>query len=312
MKTIFTIMILLTSCQITVAQLDPNNFATEVTEYVQGDGITKDFISNQYFNDPTSALGRPTIDSTGDGWFVPTSQPVPLVAAFPAFRSFEIVSIGTGGHLTLKFGKKVENNPNNPFGIDLIVFGNAMLGGGGWSYNTNPENFFVSSGIYAENAIISVAQNPQGPWYDYINGPFGDSYAPTFGRVYDPENIETSLGAWNQWWAEPTDPTMPLDPAVTANTLNGKTMAQVSQLFGKSAGGTGFDLAESGFQWIQYIKIQSNGTTPEIDAVAAVDPGYCGDKNHPYPTGDINKDCIVNIEDFAILANNWLEQTWIY
>ena len=78
-----------------------------------------------------------------------------------------------------------------------------------------------------------------------------------------------------------------------------------------AAGGTGFDLKESGFQWIQYIKIEG-GSTPEIDAVAAVDPGQCGDENHPYPTGDLNEDCIVNIEDFAILANNWLTQTWIY
>jgi len=32
----------------------------------------------------------------------------------------------------------------------------------------------------------------------------------------------------------------------------------------------------------------------------------CGDPNHPYPTGDLNQDCVVNFKDVAVLANNWL------
>jgi hypothetical protein len=32
----------------------------------------------------------------------------------------------------------------------------------------------------------------------------------------------------------------------------------------------------------------------------------CGDLNHPYPGGDANHDCVVNLEDLAILADNWL------
>jgi len=30
---------------------------------------------------------------------------------------------------------------------------------------------------------------------------------------------------------------------------------------------------------------------------------------HPYPLGDLNKDCRVNLADLAILANNWLNST---
>jgi len=35
----------------------------------------------------------------------------------------------------------------------------------------------------------------------------------------------------------------------------------------------------------------------------------CGDQDHPYPVGDLSKDCRVNLEDFAKLASTWLECT---
>ena len=35
----------------------------------------------------------------------------------------------------------------------------------------------------------------------------------------------------------------------------------------------------------------------------------CGDPNHPYPIGDLNKDCRVDLLDLAILASHWLECT---
>ncbi|MDH4242013.1 MAG: hypothetical protein OEW48_20830, partial [Phycisphaerae bacterium] len=31
----------------------------------------------------------------------------------------------------------------------------------------------------------------------------------------------------------------------------------------------------------------------------------CGNATHPYPTGDINKDCYVDYTDFAIMGNQW-------
>ncbi|MHC4642311.1 MAG: GLUG motif-containing protein [Planctomycetota bacterium] len=37
--------------------------------------------------------------------------------------------------------------------------------------------------------------------------------------------------------------------------------------------------------------------------------GVCGDMVHPYPPGDVNKDCMVNFYDIAIVAGHWLECT---
>lgn len=35
----------------------------------------------------------------------------------------------------------------------------------------------------------------------------------------------------------------------------------------------------------------------------------CGDLDHPYPPGDTNKDCYVDIRDLAVMASSWLECT---
>jgi hypothetical protein len=35
----------------------------------------------------------------------------------------------------------------------------------------------------------------------------------------------------------------------------------------------------------------------------------CGDAFHPYPIGDLSRDCIVNFLDLAIMAEHWLEQS---
>lgn len=35
----------------------------------------------------------------------------------------------------------------------------------------------------------------------------------------------------------------------------------------------------------------------------------CGDSNHLYPLGDLNRDCRVNLTDLAIIVSNWLSCT---
>lgn len=51
-----------------------------------------------------------------------------------------------------------------------------------------------------------------------------------------------------------------------------------------------------------------NGTPPIVDMGAYerwID--ICGDINHPYPKGDLNFDCIVNIGDLSVMSAHWLE-----
>lgn len=47
----------------------------------------------------------------------------------------------------------------------------------------------------------------------------------------------------------------------------------------------------------------------KIITAVFVDDRQCGDECHPYPAGDISKNCIVDFNDFALFCENWLECT---
>jgi len=71
-------------------------------------------------------------------------------------------------------------------------------------------------------------------------------------------------------------------------------------MYGRSSGGTGFDLAAVGMPWIQYVRIDNptgSGSTPEIDAVADVSPACEGGR--PFAWADFDHDCDVDVADFA-------------
>ena len=285
---------------------DPNDFAVEVIFYDEGTGAVLDYLTSDPFDNPNNALGRPTVDTTGDNWNIPTFQNVPLVSVYPAFRFYELVTIGKGGELIVKFNHAVADDINNPYGIDFIVFGNSQQNTGLFWENGDPSSFAITgSTLIEEPAMVSVSQDGI-TWYDFdaVTSPMVDTFAPTLGRVYDPNNADESIGTWNQWWGEPTDATLPIDPNITSLDLLGLTVAEAAQLYGDSAGGTGFDLADVGLDWIEYVKIIGNdNVTPEVDAVS--DVAACGDYKHPFPSGDFTEDCVVDFRDFAELAHVW-------
>ena len=52
------------------------------------------------------------------------------------------------------------------------------------------------------------------------------------------------------------------------------------------------------------------GTVPIIDMGAyEYNVPMCGDINHPYPIGDVDKNCIVDLGDIALLSTHWLEDS---
>lgn len=249
-----------------------DDFANEVNAYIEGAGVTKDFISKNYFNDPSCALGRPTVDTTGDNWSLPATTAVPVVFPNPPFRAFELVTVGTGGSLDLKFDHKIQNDPDNPYGVDLICFGNALqsLDGGGFWTNGDPNASTLANTTFIEDGVVAVSQDGS-TWHTFASGPSPNGFAPTWGRVYDTENPYRPDGdwSWNNWWGEPTDATLAIDPDWTKADFAGKTVAQASQACGRSAGGVGYDISELGLDWIQYVRITPGASgMPDIDAVS--------------------------------------------
>ncbi len=285
---------------------DPNDFAVTIINYTEGTGVGSDWLSQQRFNNPQAALGAPTRQTTGDGWFVPVDTPVPVQPVYPAFRASEIVVIGNGGQLTVKFNHRVSNDINNPYGIDFIIFGNGLQIASNtqsWTPTTNPETFILTGGFNTEGGIVSVSQDGQ-HWYSFDdpNSPHANSFAATASYNWN---------RTNHCWSEPLDPTKPVNPALKASDFAGRSLADLIEAYDGSAGGTGFDLADVGLNWIKYVRITDNpnsNATTKIDAIA--DVSCCGDYKHPLPTGDLNSDCHVDLADFAIFSQHWLECTW--
>jgi hypothetical protein len=243
---------------------NPNDFAVQV---VSSTGLA----ANSLYSDPAAVLGRPALKFNNNTIANPQFRRVKLVE--PAFNTGLnnerlITTFNAGQAVTVKMGRKVYNDPANPYGIDLNVFGNAFFvaGGGGFvSDATNLNTATVGGGIFDEPVRVSVSPDNVN-WYTYVNGPTGDGLFPTNSYFW---NRSTA-----SWTDVETDPTKPVDPSITLASLAGKTDANVLDLYKGSAGGTGFDLAESGFAWIEYVKFEglTGFSGGEIDAVAAVNP----------------------------------------
>jgi hypothetical protein len=312
---------------------DANDFTTAWIDY-RPSGMMNDWLSGIPFDDPNAALGRPTVDTTGDGWSIPLDTPAPVVPVYPAFRQFETVFLGEGGSITLAFSHPVRDDERNPYGLDFLVFGNApqtLAAGQSWD-NGDPAGVIVGASGGSEPGIVSVSQDGV-TWYSFTtdpnfmaddpnfiklaaeveDGPFCDGFAPTLGRVYDPCHADASIGEWNLWWAEPANPTLPVDPNLSFEMLAGRSVARVAQTYGDSAGGTGYDIArldlpvdpQTQRKWFLYVRIDDapGGGAPEIDAVA--DVSCPGDHKHPAPIGDVNADWRVEETDAAIVTE-WL------
>jgi hypothetical protein len=290
---------------------DGNDFACEAVSYSAGTGAG-------YWHFPGTALGAVSADTDYYG------VKRPVLPVFPQWLPTEVVTVGVGGELILKFNHKVCDDRNNPYGYDFIVFGNTLFSIDGSSYYNygDPYSCVLRSGqVREEKGRVSVSQDGV-VWFCFEDGPYADSFAPTLGRVFDPNGAAYYSGWENLWWGDQTDATLPLDPNVRAIDFAGRSLAELCLAYGRSAGGTAFDLRgledfndlaadeQSGERWIQYIKIECvdtdpEGLLPEVDAVS--DVGCCGDYKRPFAAGDINRDCSVGYADLDILRRNWLE-----
>lgn len=232
-----------------VSAQDP--FASEVV------GYSADLDGSGDYNNPQDVLGEPATQNP-DGTCISMAN--------SAWGSGKITTINEDSYIVVKFDHHVEDDPNNPFGIDFIVFGNSMYAGEGWvTPDTNMEDYHITGGVFAEPVLVAVSQDGQN-WYHYTDGPYGDTEFPTNAYGWDRTNDQ---------WGELLDFTKPVDPSIDSANFVDMTVADViDTYYNGSAGGTGFDLAPSGFHWIQYIKVYGDAGHQggEIDAFADVSP----------------------------------------
>ena len=292
------------------AMLFASDYASELVSY------TGPFGGSPY-DDPLVVLGEPSS-------FVKAS-PTKVFACSMVYSSWNkspdgdklIVTLDYDSQITVGFDHNVSDDKANPYGIDFIVFGNAAFKADTEEYlspETDMNECWIAgpAGVLDERVTVSVAQDPNGPWYTFDDGPWADDIYPLNRFAWNNETND---------WGEALDPLRPVDPNLGLSDFAGLTVVQAIELYDGSAGGTGFDLAklspqdyeslkfdpETGRRWIRYIKVTSD-EFGEVDAFA--DVASCGDYLRKPPAGDVNNDCRVDMADFALMAENWLQCSW--
>ncbi len=226
------------------------------------------------YNDPTAMLNRPAlnfVDHFGTGTVHRTKIIEPPYWTAPD-GSDVITEISSGGEVTVKLGRKVYDDPNNPYGVDLVVYGNSFFSASGISGfvgdGTDLNVAKLSSGFAGHTNVVSVSQDGTN-WYTFT---FTNTQSAFPDEAYRWDDTNDS------WTDEEMNPNKPLNPYVYTNNFSGHSVAGGLDQFNGSAGGSGYDLKASGLPWIQYVRIQPvAGYYTVIDAIAAVNPVAVGD-----------------------------------
>jgi hypothetical protein len=251
---------------------DTPRCATTVVRYTAGSG------AGGSYRNPASALGPPT-RFTGVG-----IEPGAVTPFRPAFMPTEIVSIGRGGELVLAFDEPITDDASHPFGVDLIVYGNSFCGDIAYPGG-------IAGWVFTEGGSIDLSIDGT-TWFTVPNA-IADGGLPTLGWT-DVGPYSTAPGA------QPTDPALPIDPQVNADSVAGLSWQELLAVYGNSAGGTRIDLADAGIASARFIRIRvaaDAASVPEVDAVVAVQAARM--------LGDMNHDQRVNGEDLGMLLGAW-------
>lgn len=273
--------------QATATAMAANPFAAEIID-AQGP-----FGADPY-DDPSAVLGMPATD-----FYDPLAQwsggsPLRRASLVEAVHhrapdsSKLLVTLLEGSSIVARFEEPIRDDPAHPYGVDLLVFGNAFFPASGWINNaTDLNRIRITGGAFVERIKVSVSpgytgkpgQDPSDPatweWYRYEQGPFGDSAFPTQSRLWD-----RATGTLSDELADFTKPVNPALLSVFNSAASSMiTAADGLDLYDGAGGGTGFDLAESGFAEIQCVRVEGlpGFDAAEIDAFSAVRPMVLGD-----------------------------------
>ncbi len=143
-------------------------YATTVIDFQPAPG---QFVNDPLFNDPAAAIG----------W------PIGMDPNIPSNES--LVSLGGfGGSLTLAFDHTVLDDPANPFGLDAIVYSNALWVSG------NPNRKWAECGVIEISRDTNANELADDPWY----------LIPGSHIHFEPSQYE-----WQTWDDNVLDPNYP-------------------------------------------------------------------------------------------------------
>lgn len=226
-------------------------WADEVVDYVQGSNVNPSYVN------PATVLGPPE-RFTGETDF--GGQFAAAVTMFNApFGTDELLSIGTGGSLVVRFDEPLTDDAAHPFGLDLIIFGNGFF-----VDDAFPDGQFTSPAAYADEEPMDVLVSADG--VDWVSlGTFSEGLFPTQGYQDVPPQFSPPGHV-------PSNFRKPIDPALSLSSFDGLTYAQALALYDGSGGGAAIDIGPAGLAEVRFVRIENNtpGVQLEIDAFSTV------------------------------------------
>jgi hypothetical protein len=169
-----------------------------------------------------------------------------------------LLSLGTGGSVTVRFDLPVQNHPSHPYGLDFLVFGSA----GFLIVNGDFTGGGITDGSLfgAQEGQTRVSVSSDGLSFFALDA----DLAPTLDTFYPTDGLG--------------DFTLPVHPTLTETDFDGLDVNGIRTLYGGSGGGFGFDLAWARdgdglpvlLDSIQYVRLEVLSGRAELDALVAV------------------------------------------
>lgn len=221
--------------------------ADAVVDYQPGTGFATEFGSGLGYTNAPVALGAPNRATAFD----------PVTPFNPPFSREEIVSLGVGGSLTVRFDAPLFNSPVNPFGLDFIIYGSTGFIDVDYPNGLTDD----AAGTFGQNAGVTRVSVSSGDGIFYLLNPL---LAPVVDGLFPTDGA----GNFGQ----------PLNPALTSGDFANRSLAEIRSLYAGSAGGTAYDLdwavdgsgAAVNLTSISLIRVEVLSGRAEIDGFAVV------------------------------------------
>lgn len=224
-----------------------SDFASVMVDYVQGAGV------GTGYDNPNAALGSPTrYTGTVSGF------PGAVTPFNSSFDPGECVSIGRGGSLIVAFDHDVLNDANNPYGLDLIIFGNSFF----W----DPVNFTATAqALSSDGGTVSLSADGQ----TWVTAPgMADGLFPTLAYLDQTDPFGGPAGNVLSDFTKPVNPNF-----ASPGAWQGADLAAIIAGYDGSGGGWGIDIGALGLSSVRYVKITNDlnaNLIPEIDGISDV------------------------------------------
>ena len=252
--TLLLAVVAFVAAQTNFSQAQPDLFADRVASYEPGTGFAVEGSSGLGYTNAFSALGTPSVETPG-------KFGGPATPFAPPYLREQLLSIGAGGHLILEFDPPIFNHPANPFGTDLILYGNAgfIITNGNFSGGGITDGSLFGQAGSGTSRLSVSADGATWHLLDESLAPVADGLFPSDGK-----------GRFG----------VPVNPSLQPADFAGADLSQIRQLYQNSAGGTGYDLdwaqdadgRPSALSWARFIRIDVLGGKVEIDGASGVLP----------------------------------------